>query len=203
MLVFEGIAAVVAKVTSASTIAQATAGLGIAVAGVTGAGAAGILPGPVQDGVASTVEAVTPFDLPHAVDDRISGIDDGHETSSGDDAAPVAPSTVPTTAVSSPSVAAPATAHVEHGTEIEDHGADGVEDGIHQHRGGRTPAVTPTTSGSGSDDAATPTPEVEDHHGGDDSGHGGGSGDDSDDDSNDDSGSDDHSGHGGGDDDDD
>ena len=193
MLLLEGLAALAAKVASASTVAQATAGLGIAVAGVTGAGAAGVLPGPLQDGVATTVEAVTPFDLPHSVDDRISGIDDGHQTRPVVDSA--SPSTAPTTAVSPPSVAAPTTAHEEHGTEIEDHGADGVEDGTHQHRGGRTPAVTPTTSGSGSDDAPTPTPEVEDHHGGDDSGHGGGE------DSDDNSGSDDHSGHGGGDDD--
>jgi hypothetical protein len=192
MPLFESIAAVVVKIASASTVAQATAGLGIAVAGVTGAGAAGILPGPVQDGVATTVEAVTPFDLPHSVDDRISGIDDGHRTRSGVDSA--SPSTVPTTAISPPSVAAPTTAHEEHGTEIEDHGTDGVEDGVHQHRGGRTPAATPTTSDSGADDSASPTPEVEDHHS-DDSGHGGG------DDSDDDSGGDDHSGHGGGDDD--
>jgi hypothetical protein len=197
MLLFEGIAAVVAKVASASTVAQATAGLGIAVAGVTGAGAAGILPAAVQDGVASTVEAVTPFDLPHSVDDRISGIDDRHETRSEDDSVAEDPSTLPTLPVGTPSTAAPTSAHVEHGTEIEleDHGADGLEDGTHQHRGGRTPAATPTTSGGGSDDSAVPTPEVEDHHGDDDSGHGGG------DDSDDDSGSDDSSGHGGGDDD--
>ena len=189
MLLFEGIAAVVAKVASASTVAQATAGLGIAVAGVTGAGAAGILPAAVQDGVASTVEAVTPFDLPHSVDDRISGIDDRHETRSEDDSVAEDPSTLPTLPVGTPSTAAPTSAHVEHGTEIEleDHGADGLEDGTHQHRGGRTPAATPTTSGGGSDDSAGPTPEVEDHHGGDDS--------------EDDSGSDDNSGHGGGDDD--
>jgi hypothetical protein len=148
MPLFESIAAVVAKVASASTVAQATAGLGIAVVGVTGAGAAGILPAPVQDGVATTVEAVTPFDLPQSMDDRISGIDDRHGTRSGDDPATADRSTVPTPPVGTPSVAAPTTARVEHGPEIEDHGGDGVEDGVHQHRGGRTPTATPTTSDS-------------------------------------------------------
>jgi hypothetical protein len=188
MVLLHGIATLAAKVASASTIAQAAAGLGIAVAGVTGAGAAGVLPGPVQDGVADTVEAVTPFDLPHSVDDRITGVDDLPETHSADHVQ--SPSTVPAVVpVAPPSVAAPTAAHVEHGTEIEieDHGADG----IHQNRGGRPPAGLPTTPGSGSDDVAVSTPEVEDHHGGDDSGHGGG------DDSTDDSGSDGHSGHGG------
>jgi hypothetical protein len=182
MLLLEGLAALAAKIASASTVAQATAGLGIAVAGVTGAGAAGVLPGPLQDGVATTVEAVTPFDLPRSVDDRITGIDDRHETRSADDVDP--PSTVPT----SVPVSRTTTAHVEH--ETEDHG---VEDGTHQHRGGRTEAVpTPATVTSAprttDDHVETHSPETEDHHGGDDSGHGG-----------DDSGSDD-SGHGGGDD---
>src|SRR4051794_9876181 len=118
MLLLEGLAALAAKVASASTVAQATAGLGIAVAGVTGAGAAGVLPGPVQDGVATTVEAVTPFDLPHSVDDRITGLDDRHETRSTDDVG--SPSTVPT----SVPVAAPTTAHMEDEAEdeAEDHG---------------------------------------------------------------------------------
>lgn len=185
MLLLEGLAALAAKVASASTVAQATAGLGIAVAGVTGAGAAGVLPGPLQDGVATTVEAVTPFDLPHSVDDRITAIDDRHATRSADDVE--SPSTVPTAVPVDPTT----TAHVEH--ETEDHGVEHVENGTHQHRGGRTEAVpapaTVTSAPRTSDDhVETHSPETEDHHG-DDSGHGG-----------DDSGSDDHSGHGGGDD---
>src|SRR5829696_2598040 len=73
MILLEGIAALAAKVASASTIAQATAGLGI---GVTGAGAAGVLPGALQDGVASVVESVSPFDLPDSGDEtRDSGTD--------------------------------------------------------------------------------------------------------------------------------
>ena len=185
MLLLEGLAALAAKVASASTVAQATAGLGIAVAGVTGAGAAGVLPGPLQDGVATTVEAVTPFDLPHSVDDRITAIDDRHATRSADDVE--SPSTVPTAVPVDPTT----TAHVEHGTE--DHGVEHVENGTHQHRGGRSEAVPTPADVTGAprttdDSVETHSPETEDHHG-DDSGHGG-----------DDSGSDDHSGHGGGDD---
>jgi hypothetical protein len=58
-----------------SVAAKATLGAGVAMASVTAVGAAGALPGPLQNVVATTVEAVTPFDLPG------SGSDDA-----GDDA---------------------------------------------------------------------------------------------------------------------
>lgn len=44
--------------------AKAALGVGIAAASVTGAGAAGALPGPIQDAVSSAVSAVTPFEFP-------------------------------------------------------------------------------------------------------------------------------------------
>jgi|SRR3954447_4714572 hypothetical protein len=188
MLLLEGLAALAAKIASASTIAQATAGLGIAVAGVTGAGAAGVLPGPLQDGVAATVEAVTPFDLPHTADDRITGVDDSPAVPGAD--AVESPSTVPTVVP----VTTPSTAHVE--DDPEDHGAEDVEDGVHQHRGGRAeavPAPATATPRTADDHVETHSPDTEDHRGGN-SGHG------SDDSGSDDSGSDDSSGHGGGDD---
>src|SRR3954466_13498490 len=74
MLLLDVLAAAVAKVASASTVAQVAAGLGLTVAGVTGAGAAGVLPGPIQDGIAGAVEAVSPFDLPDSADDRVTGV---------------------------------------------------------------------------------------------------------------------------------
>lgn len=181
MALIEGIAALVAKVASASTVAQATAGLGIAVAGVTGAGAAGVLPGPVQDTVAGAVEAVTPFELPHSAADASA-----HPRTTVENDAPV--TVVPTTPIVVPPTAAPTTEADEQETEVE-HGADGT----HQHRGGRTA----TTRASSDDSPATAeAPEVEDDHesddsgsASDDSGHGGDSGSDS--------GHDDGSGHGG------
>src|SRR5690349_15473529 len=39
-------------------------GVGVAAAATTGAGAAGVLPGPVQHAFASAVHSVTPFDVP-------------------------------------------------------------------------------------------------------------------------------------------
>ncbi|MGY2074598.1 hypothetical protein [Blastococcus sp. SYSU DS0828] len=66
MALLEGLAALAAKFAGASTVAQVATGVGIATAGVTGAGAVGVLPAPVQDAVASTVETVTPFDLPES-----------------------------------------------------------------------------------------------------------------------------------------
>jgi hypothetical protein len=57
------LSALLAKFLSAGAVAQAAAGAGVVLVAVTGAGAAGVLPGPVQETVASAVETVTPFDL--------------------------------------------------------------------------------------------------------------------------------------------
>ena len=87
-MLLSGLTALAAKIASASTVAQATCGLGLAVAGITGAGAAGVLPGAVQDGVAGAVESITPFELPHAADDsagdRSGGVRSGGDDSGGD-----------------------------------------------------------------------------------------------------------------------
>jgi hypothetical protein len=66
--VFALLATAVAKITSLSAATQAAAGLGIALASVTAAGATGVLPNPIQDPVASVIESVTPFDLPDSAD---------------------------------------------------------------------------------------------------------------------------------------
>ena len=186
MALLEGIAALLAKVASASTVAQATAGLGIAVAGVTGAGAAGVLPGPVQDTVAGAVEAVTPFELPRA-DDQPSV----ERHTAADDRGDRDPAVVPTIAVAVPVTVAP-TPENETETETEtEHGPE-TADSTHEHRGGRTAAPGATVDSSNDAPEAVEPPEVEDHHGGDDSsGHEGGG------DSGGDSGHDDSSGHGG------
>ena len=185
MALLEGIAALVAKVASASTVAQATAGLGIAVAGVTGAGAAGVLPGPVQDTVAGAVEAVTPFELPHSADDA-SGRPRTSPEVRDDDPTPV----VPTTSVVVPPPATPTTEAAEQEAETE-HGTE-IPDSTHQHRGGRTAATGPSSDDS---PETTEAPEVEDDHAAvDDSRHGGS---DSGSDSGSGSGHDDGSGHGG------
>jgi hypothetical protein len=168
-MLLSGIAAVVTKLASASTVAQVATGLGITVAGVTGAGAAGVLPGPVQDGVAGAIESVTPFDVPDSSDDRVSGVDDAvrqaaHPTAPtrSDDSPGVSPSEIPVV----PTPVAPSTSD---GNEVE----AGDDDGVHQHRGGRTPTVAP---------APTPapvvvddSPETENHDAGDDDGSHGGS----------------------------
>jgi hypothetical protein len=169
MALFEGIAAVLAKIASASTVAQATAGLGIAVAGVTGAGAAGVLPGQVQDTVAGAVEAVTPFELPHATHAQRPEV----RHIPGDDRQDDAPAVTPTpTAVVLPP-AAPTPELVE--TETE-HGTETV-DATHQHRGGRT-SVAPATADSSDNSAEVPeapdAPEAGDDHGGDGSSRDGG-----------------------------
>lgn len=63
---FGFLAAGAAKFASAGAVAQAATGLTVALASVTGAGAAGVLPDAVQDHVSSVVEAVTPFELPES-----------------------------------------------------------------------------------------------------------------------------------------
>jgi hypothetical protein len=62
------LAAAAAKFASAGAVAQASTGVGLALVSVTGAGAVGALPGPVQDSVAGVIESVTPFDLPDSAD---------------------------------------------------------------------------------------------------------------------------------------
>ena len=188
---FEAFAALAAKIATTSTLVQATAGLGIAVAGVTGAGAAGVLPGPLQDGVASAVEAVSPFELPSST---------GETQDSGVDGPGDVPGADPTDIATPSSSPAPGT------TEADEPGDD---DGVHQNRGGaptptaavRTDNSGPGSANSGRDDedsdsagatsGPSDSPEVEDHDDSDHSGHGGG----------DDDSSGDSSGHGGGDDD--
>jgi hypothetical protein len=71
--VFGVLTAAVARLTPAGAVAQAALGLGVVLAGVTGAGAAGVLPGPVQDEVSAVLEAVTPFEPPNSADDRSTG----------------------------------------------------------------------------------------------------------------------------------
>jgi uncharacterized membrane protein YgcG len=53
-----------AKFLSAGAVAQAATGAGIVLVTVTGAGAAGALPDPLQNTVATAVETVTPFEFP-------------------------------------------------------------------------------------------------------------------------------------------
>lgn len=60
MGIFEGLVALVAKIAGAGTVAQATAGFGIVVVGVTGAGAAGALPAPVQERIAAVIGTSAP-----------------------------------------------------------------------------------------------------------------------------------------------
>src|SRR3954452_15849999 len=130
-MLLQGIAALVTKIASASTVAQVAAGVGVTVAGVTGAGAAGVLPGPVPDGVASAIEAVTPFDVPSSDDPRSGGDDPvRHAADPTEPAHPSSPSGSPAALpVVVPPPPAPSSTH-----EFE----PGDDDGIHQHRGGRT-----------------------------------------------------------------
>jgi hypothetical protein len=65
-----------------SVAAKATFGVGVAMASVTAAGAAGALPDAVQNVVATSVEAVTPFDLPDSGD---ADDDDEQEGVAGDE----------------------------------------------------------------------------------------------------------------------
>jgi hypothetical protein len=180
-MLLQGIAAVLTKIASASTVAQVATGLGVTVAGVTGAGAAGVLPGPIQDGVAGAIESVTPFDVPNSADDRVTGVDDAvrHATEpaqTSQDSPGASPSEIPV--VSTPTVPSPT-------PEVE----PGDDDGVHQHRGGRTPTVAPAPAPAPV--VVDDSPEVENHdsgnddagnddagndggsHGGDDSGQGG------------------------------
>ena len=69
----------------ASLAAKLAMATGLAVATVTAAGAAGVLPEPAQKAVASVVEATTPFALPDAPGDDVVGdlVDDVTTTTLG------------------------------------------------------------------------------------------------------------------------
>jgi hypothetical protein len=79
------LAAAAAKVASAGAVAQAATGLGIVLASATGAGAAGVLPDPIQGQVSGVLEVVTPVDLPDASDET-SATKKGPATEDGDTA---------------------------------------------------------------------------------------------------------------------
>ena len=64
MLVPEFLTGLAAKLAGMGLAAKLGLGVGVAAASVGGAGAAGVLPGPVQDVIATAVSAVTPFELP-------------------------------------------------------------------------------------------------------------------------------------------
>lgn len=83
MLVSQLLAAAVAKFAAAGGVAHAAAGVSIALAGVTGAGAVGALPAPVQDRFAEVVEAVSPFDASASADVEVGGTDSDTTTDDG------------------------------------------------------------------------------------------------------------------------
>jgi hypothetical protein len=78
-----------AFVASLGVAGKIALGIGVAAAATTGAGAAGVLPGPVQHVVASAVDNVTPFEMP----------DPGKHDGGGSDVSepPVETTTTPTT----------------------------------------------------------------------------------------------------------
>ena len=94
LIVSELLAGIAAKLAGLGIAAKAGLGLTVAAASVTSAGAAGVLPDPVQHAVANTVEASTPFSFPDAADDdgtkedkakKHAGEDDSGEDDSGED----------------------------------------------------------------------------------------------------------------------
>lgn len=64
MLVSELLTGLAAKLAGLGLAAKLGLGVGVAAASVGSAGAAGVLPGPVQDVLSTVVSAVTPFELP-------------------------------------------------------------------------------------------------------------------------------------------
>ena len=92
--------ALLAKFLSAGAVAQAATGAGAALVVVTGAGVVGVLPGPVQDTVATAIETVTPLDL-EGGDETVPDV-----AGAGADAGAV-PAATATTAPAEPTEAAP------------------------------------------------------------------------------------------------
>ena len=73
------------KTLLASLAAKIAVGTGLAIASVTAAGAAGVLPDPAQHAVASVVEATTPFDLADQAVEDLTTTTTSTTIASGDD----------------------------------------------------------------------------------------------------------------------
>ncbi len=135
-------------------------GVGVAAAATTGAGAAGVLPGPVQHAVSKAVGSVSPFSLPDP--DHHGSHDAGHDgnVAAGDDSTTTTVGDVTTTTV-------PA-GHHEDGNGDDNGKGGGV-------------IVTPTTTsehhGDGNGTAVTTTTVANDNHNGNDDGNGDDNGD--------------------------
>ena len=177
-MLLESITAIAAKIAGANTMAQAAGGLGIAVAGVTGAGAAGILPGPVQDGVAGAIEAVTPFEAPDSGDVTAPvRPTDVTPVISTEAPVPAAVTATPTVTAAEPTETRHDDGQVEDGAhhdgQVEDTHHDGLDDGQHEDHEDDHSGHGEGGDDSGSDDSGSDHSES-DHSGGDSSGHGGG-----------------------------
>ena len=111
-------------------------GAGVAAAATTGAGAAGVLPEPVQHAMAKAVDAVTPF---HLSDPDHSGSGDG-QAAGGDTTTTTEPHSTPPTTV------ADGDGHgVVTPTTVAHHGDGGGTTPTTEHHGDTTPPTEPTT----------------------------------------------------------
>ncbi len=141
-------------------------GVGVAAAATTGAGAAGVLPSPVQHAMARAVDAVSPFSIPDP--EHSAGGDGAVAAGDGETTTTTVAGTTPTTEAS----------------DNGDHGAIGAGDGatgdttttIAAPAGDGGGTVTPTTEASGSHDGGggTETPSTEPSGSHDGSGDGNG-----------------------------
>ena len=144
-------------------------GASLAAAATTGAGAAGVLPGPVQHVVASTVSAVTPFEFPDG------GSQGGGSTDSAAGTEPTSTTAATTTSEPSTTTTLP---HETTTSAPKTHDGNGDGSGgvivptptTEHHDGGTTETTTPTTApqGDGQGDGSggtteTTTPTTEHH----------------------------------------
>jgi len=137
-------------------VGKVALGVGVAAAATTGAGAAGVLPGPVQHAVAKAVDAVSPFSMPdgehHGANGNVAEGGDSTTTTIGD-----------VTTTSEPAndgngVVTPTTEH--HGDTT---GTTVAHDGSGSHEGDGGSPTTPTSVHNGEgDNHETPSTE---HHG--------------------------------------
>jgi hypothetical protein len=89
------IPALLAKLLSAGAVAQAASGAGVVLVAFVGAGAADVLPTPVQDTVATVVETVTPLDLPDSGDSEGSATEaPATDEPSADETTPAEPTDI-------------------------------------------------------------------------------------------------------------
>ena len=170
MLISELLAGLSTKLVGLGMAAKAGMGLAVAAAGVTTAGAAGVLPAPVQHAVATTAAAATPFTFPDSartsavmgatVSADATGASDGVKGVDGQTVAEAAKAAGTTDAATTDAATSDAGTHTPVGANT---GATGLDRANQTPAAGHVPTSVPVPQNVGSPAAVVASTPAADH----------------------------------------